>query len=76
MTTKPKSTLAVMELAYMISQMIESEKIKFADIADREQFDHLFRSALYRQVEQMEAAYMAPYENATFPHFMSKNFDI
>jgi len=76
MNTKQKTHLAVMELAYMISQMIETQKIKFADIADREQFDHLFRSALYRQIEQMESAYMAPYENATFPHFMSKNFDI
>lgn len=83
MNTKQKQTIAVMELAYAVSQMIESEKIKFADIADREQFDHLFRMALYRQIEQMQEAYIAPYEaynsphdNATFTNYLSKNFDI
>lgn len=79
MNTKQKTPLAVMELAYAISQMIESGKIKFADISDREQFDHLFRMALYRQVEQMGAAFQHPAgENADehFTVFISKNYDI
>lgn len=83
MNTKQKTPLAVMELAYAISQMIESGKIKFADISDREQFDHLFRMALYRQVEQMQEAYIAPYEayntphdDANFTNYLSKNFDV
>lgn len=79
MATKQKQPLAVMELAYSISQMIETGKIQFADVSDREQFDHLFRMALYRQVEQMDAAFRCPTgENCEehFTVFISKNFDV
>ena len=79
MTTKQKQPLAVMELAYSISQMIENGKIHFADVSDREQFDHLFRMALYRQMEQMDAAFRAQTgENIEdyFTVFISKNYDV
>lgn len=79
MNTKQKQPLAVMELAYSVSQMIETGKIKFADIADREQFDHLFRMALYRQVEQMGAAFehwAGDNVDEHFTVFISKNFDV
>jgi hypothetical protein len=79
MTKKQKQLLAVMELAYSISQMIENGKINFADVIDREQFDHLFRMALYRQIEQMDAAFRAQTgenNDEYFTVFISKNYDV